>query len=670
MPALKLFGRKWLAATDDLVYPGLFEILIRLTWLILIGIGCVQYYASTWKCQLGGDVVRVYLIGEITILGIVIIITFFIIRYSSKGSITDTHARRYVEPLLTVKIFMILPEINWNILGTLWISSKNIDCEIEQYTMSIVKAMVFFNWILIGLTIFGFVLVFDPLGSLDIREKDLDDSIKHGKISRNWRRRFKFLWWMRKDEKANETFQHVAGLLSALFRGTDLVPSDVMAGLILLRVRQKRETHELRSLNLLSWPKYTVDARDIFTETPSWMTLENAHHFLKLSIASYGHLFVCYQHICTGCFRLIPNLTCCACFRKKRKVILNDNCCFYNLSGVKYISKLSNDDILFASFKNHLCEIPFCVIVDHKTSSIVIIVRGSLSLRDLITDIAAASETFECLGLPSGSMAHKGMILGAKTLLKQLHHYKILEMAFNTYPTYTLTLTGHSLGAGVAVLLGILLRPEYPNLRVYAFSTPAGVISRSAAKVTEEFVLTVTLGDDLVTRLSVESTEDLRTSLLATLAECRLPKYRVILNGFGYALHGVPEQDLDKTWTTSDIINSIPGQSPLLTYSETTNNVENTVLTSNISQRRFSKMRLYNAGLILHLARCKHTETDTKRKKKKNEKKYEMRWAQPEEFTKMIIMPRMLLDHLPENLENALATLIEQQKDLPIYFDP
>lgn len=47
------------------------------------------------------------------------------------------------------------------------------------------------------------------------------------------------------------------GLLTALFRGTDLVPSDVMAGCILLRVRQKRETHELRKLNLIARPKYT-----------------------------------------------------------------------------------------------------------------------------------------------------------------------------------------------------------------------------------------------------------------------------------------------------------------------------------------------------------------------------------------------------------------------------
>lgn len=32
MPAIRLFGRKWLAASDDLVIPGLFEISFRLLW--------------------------------------------------------------------------------------------------------------------------------------------------------------------------------------------------------------------------------------------------------------------------------------------------------------------------------------------------------------------------------------------------------------------------------------------------------------------------------------------------------------------------------------------------------------------------------------------------------------------------------------------------------------
>lgn len=330
------------------------------------------------------------------------------------------------------------------------------------------------------------------------------------------------------------------------------------------------------------------------------------------------------------------------------------------------MSELSDDDILFASFKNHLCQIPFYVAVDHKTCSIVVVIRGTLSLRDLITDIAAGSDTFECDGLPPGSMAHKGMIIGAKAILKQLNQHQILEKAFNTHPDYTLTLTGHSLGAGIAVLLGILLRPRYSNLRVYAFATPAGVISRNAAKVTEEFVFTIGLGDDFIMRLSVDSTECLRTSLLSALAACRLPKYRIVLNGFGYALHGVPEKDLNKIWTNHNFENPVPGQSPLLIQSRTTNHVEDRILTRDITQRRYSKVRLYNAGRILHISRCKN-EPDLIRKKKKREMNYEMRWAQPEEFTEVLVMPRMLLDHLPENIDVAIGKLIEQQKDLPIY---
>lgn len=68
------------------------------------------------------------------------------------------------------------------------------------------------------------------------------------------------------------------------------------------------------------------------------------------------------------------------------------------------------------------------------------------------------------------------MIIGAKVLLKQLDQYKILEKAFATYPNYRLTLTGHSLGAGLAVLLAVLIRPRYPDLKVYAFATPGNTI--------------------------------------------------------------------------------------------------------------------------------------------------------------------------------------------------
>lgn len=52
----------------------------------------------------------------------------------------------------------------------------------------------------------------------------------------------------------------VAALLSALFRSTDLVPSDVLAGCVLLRVKQKRETREMRRIYMLAddEPKYST----------------------------------------------------------------------------------------------------------------------------------------------------------------------------------------------------------------------------------------------------------------------------------------------------------------------------------------------------------------------------------------------------------------------------
>lgn len=51
------------------------------------------------------------------------------------------------------------------------------------------------------------------------------------------------------------------------------------------------------------------------------------------------------------------------------------------------------------------------------------------------------------------------------------------------------------------------------------------------------------------------------------------------------------------------------------------------------------------------------------RKTKTGGPTYEMRWATPDEFTEFRIMPRMLLDHLPDNILKTLSTVIEENKD-------
>jgi hypothetical protein len=49
-------------------------------------------------------------------------------------------------------------------------------------------------------------------------------------------------------------------------------------------------------------------------------------------------------------------------------------------------------------------QMPYYVMADHKTGSIVLVVRGSISMRDVFTDLNAGAEKFEAEGLPPNSM--------------------------------------------------------------------------------------------------------------------------------------------------------------------------------------------------------------------------------------------------------------------------
>lgn len=89
--------------------------------------------------------------------------------------------------------------------------------------------------------------------------------------------------------------------------------------------------------------------------------------------------------------------------RAKPTIVKEDNCCLCNFAAIRYMSKLHSKDILFASFVNHIFELPFFVTADHETSSIVIAIRGSLSMRDIFTDLTAIVEKLDAPGAPPES---------------------------------------------------------------------------------------------------------------------------------------------------------------------------------------------------------------------------------------------------------------------------
>ena len=68
--------------------------------------------------------------------------------------------------------------------------------------------------------------------------------------------------------------------------------------------------------------------------------------------------------------------------------------------------------------------------MDHRTHSIVVAIRGTLSGHDALTDLAAVTDPISVEGLPVGWTAHRGMLQAANFLLRQLDKNDILNRAF------------------------------------------------------------------------------------------------------------------------------------------------------------------------------------------------------------------------------------------------
>ena len=134
-----------------------------------------------------------------------------------------------------------------------------------------------------------------------------------------------------------------------------------------------------------------------------------------------------------------------------------------------------------------------------------------------------------------------------------------------------------------------------------------------------------------------------------------------MLNGFGYTMFNIPSRDLETTWRdVSDFGIVAESAPPTPQLPDIEQNEEAAVLSREISARRFATTRLYTGGRILHIVRRKRTELE--KKSKTGGPTYEMRWSKPEDFTEFQIMPRMMLDHLPDNVFKTLTTILEEQK--------
>lgn len=145
-----------------------------------------------------------------------------------------------------------------------------------------------------------------------------------------------------------------------------------------------------------------------------------------------------------------------------------------------------------------------------KGKTAIIGVKGTSTLEDLFTDSCASAVSYTLAkpfyeGGGNSLRCHEGVFISSERLAKD-----ILPLVQNLLiPSgYRIVITGHSLGAGCASLLGLLLRTSIPslqdsnNLKVWAFASPP-VLDIDSARACSPFVTTVVNNCDVVTRSNI-----------------------------------------------------------------------------------------------------------------------------------------------------------------------
>lgn len=188
--------------------------------------------------------------------------------------------------------------------------------------------------------------------------------------------------------------------------------------------------------------------------------------------------------------------------------------------------------------------------LDHAAKAVILACRGTMGFEDVLADLTCDYDRLVWRG--KGYRVHKGIHASARRLLYGGDGRVLLTLkeALREFPDYGLVLCGHSLGAGVTSLLGIMLSEPNPigpgfvtsaepytlrpppnealvnvklsdirppsgrRIHVYAYGPPA-VMSSSLRKITRGLITTVVHGNDLVPHLSLGLLHDFQGVSLA-----------------------------------------------------------------------------------------------------------------------------------------------------------
>ncbi|XP_028395223.1 sn1-specific diacylglycerol lipase beta-like [Dendronephthya gigantea] len=636
MPALTLFGRAWRFGSDDFTFPGLGGALLRGSWLIILCIVFGISYHDIPECN-EGKLAKVYFWIMIPLLFLEFFLEIIITAISMRGTVMDTTQRSSITKFIYIRLAMFIPEFGLTLMGSIWIFNPGVDCDTEIVWS--IRVLVGCQWAVLIIVLIFLIILFNPMGRVDSSGKSLVKSSSAFQKAIETQLE-NTCCCSGGSGNQSQAFSDIARGLAIVFHDVDLVPSDIAAGLILLNQEQSRNAQEDREASR-QWVKDRLVTSD---DMETWEKFDESYYFYHFALGSYGWPLYCYMHLCCGLCHLCKVCKC-GCSQNLHGIVIEgDECCKANTSGlISQGPAHGKVEYVFSSFKNDVYQTAFCVCIDHQLKKVVISVRGTLSLKDVLTDLTAETDSLELDcddGCEEKCSGHRGMTKSAKFIRDKLERENILESLFLRYPEYHLVIVGHSLGAGTSAILAILMKKKYETVKCFAYSPPQA-LNLKAAKYCEDFVTSVVVGNDVISRLSIHSVDILKKEIIDALKHCQMPKYQILLGGCWGILSDYICSCTDNAGETSHLL----AHDNNVVYNLNVNTQQTSTSESETAEH-FEK--LYCPGNILHLIERKSM--------------FDLIHGDRDSFDKIAIVPNMISNHVPDNVKKAYDVLLSQIK--------
>ena len=633
MPGLVWLGRRWNMASDEFVVGGALAGLSHGIWCtIAIVLSCHWYSDSTSPCP--HYATRQAFALCYCLVDFALFAAFVALSYaSSKGLVFEPSKRPNVPRILTFLFVLIIVQFAVSLWGTiLVVDFSPSECK-DQVVLIALTVVMWILWLLPCCT----VLFYWDFGGRDVKSHTRDET-----YDRKWFRRCR---WMcccvigRNEPQEGsyefEVFESVSRTMSAIFQNIDLTPSDVTEGLVLMNLKQTAKRNRLRTVTtdtkempLLKIPVGEVDRDHV----------KRMLDYSKYYLAVYGALIYWWTYLCTGPIRLLSLMRCCNPYSFKS---VGEGYFRFDSTALLAFTKLTESEVLFAHFGTKMCLPGFFVATPRDANEIVVAVRGTLSLQDCVTDAFSTPTALAVKDLPAGEVfVHEGMLLSARNIIKMLKEEGVLPQILSSGKN--IKICGHSLGAGVATILSIVLRVEYPELRdrvqCFAYSPPGGLLSRNLSTYTETFVEACLVENDVIPRLSQVTMEELRNGMIKAMGECRRSKADVLQH---VARCGCCVRTSAYYFEADD--------SEPLTHS-TGSDESATIVKALLENRKDPESvctRLFPPGNIIHLVPVMSG---------KNRGMFSPMRMGVEELQEILVTPAMIGDHMPDRVLAALQS--------------